>query len=222
MAMGPGASRPAGPGLGWGALGHCVWLGGGRQGRAGPHCRGSWRLSHRKPHGQPRDLPKLGRAPLPCHYHPSWWVVPSSLGAPDRPPPQAHSGSKGSGVKGGSSASAGSAGPESLFSYGPLGCLRFSPFLGTWCATCLPKKKGGRRKNPRQTSYNPKRVFQVSTLAFSPKRGELMTAAPQTLLPASSPGATQFCEGQRRPPKDSAAGVRAQPGGGWISSRSAF
>lgn len=72
------------------------------------------------------------------------------------------------GVKGGSSASAEPALRESLFSYGPLGYQRFSPFLGTWCATCLPKKRGGRRKNPQQTSYNPKGYFRFQPLPFLP------------------------------------------------------
>lgn len=167
----------------------------------------------------PEAWPCAPALPLPPKL-----VGGTQLPGSPRPPPPAYSGSKGNGVNGGSSVSAGSAGPESLFSYGPLGCLRFSPFLGTWCATCLPKKKGGRRKNPRQTSYNPKRVFQVSTLAFSPKRGELMTAAPQTLLPASSPGATQSARDRggllRTLQLESGPSPAARRG--WISSRSAF
>lgn len=117
-------------------------------------------------------------ATLPCPattaqvggWHPDPWEPQTAQIRPA-------AGARAVGVEGGSPASAGPALRESLFSYGPLDYQRFSPFLGTWCATCLPKKKGGRRKNPQQTSYNPKRVFQVSTLAFSPKRGELVRIA---------------------------------------------
>lgn len=58
----------------------------------------------------------------------------------------------------------------------------------------LPTQKERRKKNPKQTSHNPKRGFQISTLAFYPKQGELVTAAAlQNLLLVSSPGSTLFC-----------------------------
>lgn len=56
----------------------------------------------------------------------------------------------------------------------------------------LPTQKE-RRKNPKQTSHNPKRGFQISTLAFYPKQGELVTAAALQNLLVSSSGRTLFC-----------------------------
>lgn len=168
---------------------------GGQQGRAGLHCRGPGVCptgSHTVSSETSRSL-----AMLPCPA-PTTQVGrrrPHPWEPPDPPGPSWQEGARAAGAKGGSSASAGSALCESLFSYDPSGYQCFSPFLGTWCATCLPKKKGGRRENPQQTSYNPKRGFQVPTLAFSPKQGELVTpAALQTLLPASSPGSAPFCQ----------------------------
>ena len=75
----------------------------------------------------------------------------------------------------------------------------------------LPAQKERRKRNPQQTSHNPKRGFQISALAFHPKQSELVTAAAwQTLLPVSSPGRALFRgEDQTRRP----AGVRAWPEG---------
>lgn len=58
----------------------------------------------------------------------------------------------------------------------------------------LPTQKERRKKKPQQTSHNPKRGFQISTLAFYPKQVELViAAASQILLPISSPGSALFC-----------------------------
>lgn len=45
-----------------------------------------WRLSHRKCHGQPRDLLKLSNSGLPCHYHHPRWESGKELPRSPRPP----------------------------------------------------------------------------------------------------------------------------------------
>lgn len=142
----------------------------------GPEDTSAWRVAGpRWPTGShivnsetSRSLAMLPRPALP----PSRWVAPRSLGAPGPPGSSwQEGGARAAGVKGGRSASAGSALRESLVSYGPLGYQCFSPFLGTWCATCSPKKKGGRRASPQQTSHNPKMGISGSNPCLFSKAG---------------------------------------------------
>ena len=145
-------------------------------------------LSHRKPTRSAPTPPKAWlhspAQPLP----PKSVVAPRAPGAPDPPGWSWRQGARAAGVKGGGSVSARSAPHESLVSYGPLGDQHFSPFLGTWYATCLPKKKEGRRKNPQETSHNPNRVFHILTLAISPQQGELQESGLADTPPCVLPG----------------------------------
>lgn len=58
----------------------------------------------------------------------------------------------------------------------------------------LTTQKERRKRNPQQTSHNPKRGFQISTRAFHPQQGGLATVLQANTSPVSSPGSTLCCE----------------------------
>lgn len=58
----------------------------------------------------------------------------------------------------------------------------------------LTTQKERRKRNPQQTSHNPKRGFQISTRAFHPQQGGLATVLQANTSPLSSPGSTLCCE----------------------------
>lgn len=80
----------------------------------------------------------------------------------------------------------------------------------------LTTQKERRKRNPQQTSHNPKRGFQISTRAFHPQQGGLATVLLGKHFSRFLPGSTLCCEERASPPAclpASPAGVRAWPEG---------